>query len=77
MLVVEPDCAHYGCGSLGTNRTVKEQEEEQTCPEKFNTFFLPLESPTVKGRQNIKRDSDKIIDSVAAVSCVFVLEGDG
>lgn len=68
MLVVEPDCAHYGCGSLGTNRTVKEEEEEQeqTCPEKFNTFLLPLESPTVKERQNIKRDSDKIIDSVAA-----------
>lgn len=65
MLFIELDSAHYGCGSLGTNRTIKEQEE-QTCPEKFNTFLLPLEFPTVKGRQNIKkRDSDKIIDSVA------------
>lgn len=53
MLFMELDCAHYGCGSLGTNRAVQEQEEEQTGPEKFNTFLLPLEVPTVKERQNI------------------------
>lgn len=53
MLFMELDCAHYGCGSLGTNRAVQDQEEEQTCPEKFNTFLLPLELPTVKERQNI------------------------
>lgn len=51
MLFTELDCAHYGCGSLGTNRTVKEQEEKQTCSEKFNTFLLPLEFPTVKERK--------------------------
>lgn len=56
MLFVELDCAYYGCGNLGTKRAVKEQEEEQTCPEKFNTFLSPLEFPTVKERQNIKRE---------------------
>lgn len=51
MLFIELDCAHYGCGSLGTNRTVKEQEEEQTFSEKFNTSLLPLEFPTVIERK--------------------------
>lgn len=51
MLFIELDSAHYGCGSLGTNRTVKEQEEVQTCSEKFNTSLLTQEFPTVIERK--------------------------